>query len=223
MSPEAKWSRAPPRGWAENARPTRTRTDWSGQREVIHMQKSKIAREKKRPNINAILQKRPGSTPFQGLERAIYSSPEKIDRPIRGGGRCGAIVAFSIYDQDEHRSLFDHLVLILNLQNRLGSIMSPSNKNKDTSHPRHRSHKGCWTCKRKRIQCDETRPGCRRCAERGLTCEGYEIRLRWGAGIASRGRFSGADKPIQESIPPPSKRRWDLRGKTEQREGKDEQ
>lgn len=99
----------------------------------------------------------------------------------------------------------------------------PSNKNKDTSHPRHRSHKGCWTCKRKRIQCDETRPSCKRCAERGLTCEGYEIRLRWGAGIASRGRFSGADKPIQESIPPPSKRRWDLRGKAEQRDAKDEQ
>lgn len=97
--------------------------------------------------------------------------------------------------------------------------MAPANnQHKDTS-SRHRSHKGCWTCKKKRIQCDETRPGCRRCTERGLTCEGYEIRLRWGAGIASRGRFSGAEKPTKESIPPPSRRRWDLRTKGEQREG----
>lgn len=102
-------------------------------------------------------------------------------------------------------------------------VMAPSSsKHKDTS-SRHRSHKGCWTCKRKRIQCDETRPGCRRCTERGLTCEGYEIRLRWGAGIASRGRFSGAEKPTKESIPPPSKRRWDLRTKGEQREEGDGQ
>lgn len=90
--------------------------------------------------------------------------------------------------------------------------MAPSEiKRKEASHPRHRSHRGCWTCKRKRIQCDETRPGCHRCTSRGLTCEGYEIRLRWGAGIASRGKFNGAEKPVKESIPPPSKRRWDLR------------
>lgn len=102
-------------------------------------------------------------------------------------------------------------------------LMAPTNhKHKDTS-SRHRSHKGCWTCKRKRIQCDETQPGCRKCGERGLTCEGYGIRLRWGAGIASRGRFSGAEKPTKESIPPPSKRRWDLRTKGEQREEGDQQ
>ncbi|KAJ5149400.1 hypothetical protein N7448_000978 [Penicillium atrosanguineum] len=101
--------------------------------------------------------------------------------------------------------------------------MAPANnKHKDTS-SRHRSHKGCWTCKRKRIQCDETQPGCRKCTERGLTCEGYGIRLRWGAGIASRGRFTGAEKPTKESIPPPSKRRWDLRTKGEQSEEGDQQ
>lgn len=92
---------------------------------------------------------------------------------------------------------------------------SSDNKRKDTANPRHRSHRGCWTCKKKRIQCDEGRPGCQRCIERGITCEGYEIRLRWGAGIASRGRYNGAEKPVKEFIPPPSKRRWDLRGKGE--------
>ncbi|KAJ5150648.1 uncharacterized protein N7500_010837 [Penicillium coprophilum] len=89
--------------------------------------------------------------------------------------------------------------------------MPPAEKQKD-SH-RHRSFKGCWTCKKRRIQCDELRPGCKKCSSKGLTCEGYEIRLRWGAGIASRGKFSGAEKPVKESIPPRSKRRWDMRDK----------
>ncbi|KAJ5238615.1 hypothetical protein N7468_003234 [Penicillium chermesinum] len=97
-------------------------------------------------------------------------------------------------------------------------MASLDNKRKDSFSSRHRSHKGCWTCKRKRIQCDEARPGCVKCSSRGLTCEGYEIRLRWGAGIASRGRFNGAQKPVQESIPPHYKRRWDLRAKTEKSE-----
>ena len=104
------------------------------------------------------------------------------------------------------------------------SMASSDSRRKYTpSQTRHRSYKGCWTCKRKRIQCDETRPGCNRCSARGTTCEGYEVRLRWGAGIASRGRFNGAEKPVQESIPPSSKRRWDLRNRVEKRESGDYQ
>ncbi|KGO68399.1 hypothetical protein PITC_070240 [Penicillium italicum] len=90
--------------------------------------------------------------------------------------------------------------------------MPSTDKQKDLSH-RHRSFKGCWTCKKRRVQCDEMRPACRKCSDRGLTCEGYEIRLRWGAGIASRGKFSGAEKPVKESITPRAKRRWDMRDK----------
>ncbi|KAJ5860948.1 uncharacterized protein N7529_008258 [Penicillium soppii] len=70
-----------------------------------------------------------------------------------------------------------------------------------------RSHTGCWTCKRRRRRCDNARPLCRNCAERGVECEGYEVRLRWGAGIASRGRFTGADKPVKDSVPPREKGR----------------
>ncbi|KAJ6030144.1 hypothetical protein N7499_012562 [Penicillium canescens] len=101
--------------------------------------------------------------------------------------------------------------------------MSPVEKHKDTPNARHRSFKGCWTCKKKRVQCDEVRPSCQRCSLRGITCEGYEIRLRWGAGIASRGKYSGAEKPVKESIPPRSKRRWDMRGKREESEEGDRQ
>ncbi|KAF9251499.1 transcriptional regulator family: Fungal Specific TF [Penicillium roqueforti] len=90
------------------------------------------------------------------------------------------------------------------------SSMPSTEKQKDLSR-RHRSFKGCWTCKKKRIQCDEARPACQKCSSRGLACEGYEIRLRWGAGIASRGKYSGAEKPVKEYIPSRSKRRLDIR------------
>ncbi|KAJ5206889.1 hypothetical protein N7472_003337 [Penicillium cf. griseofulvum] len=65
-----------------------------------------------------------------------------------------------------------------------------------------RSHQGCWTCKQRRRRCDKARPSCQNCVERGATCEGYEVRLKWGTGIASRGRFTGADKPVKNSVPP---------------------
>lgn len=75
-----------------------------------------------------------------------------------------------------------------------------------------RSSQGCWTCKRRRRACDKARPTCQNCAQRGLDCEGYEVRLRWGSGIASRGQFTGADKPLKESIPSrPKGRQRDLK------------
>lgn len=84
-----------------------------------------------------------------------------------------------------------------------------------------RSHIGCWTCKRRRRRCDNGRPACQNCRERGVDCEGYEVRLKWGAGIASRGRFTGADKPIQDSVPPRQKgRQRDLSRKGEKKEKK---
>ncbi|KAJ6104531.1 hypothetical protein N7523_010851 [Penicillium sp. IBT 18751x] len=74
-----------------------------------------------------------------------------------------------------------------------------------------RSYQGCWTCKRRRRRCDNTHPACQNCAQRGVDCEGYEVRLRWGSGIASRGRFTGADKPLDENVPArPKGRRRDL-------------
>ncbi|BCS27763.1 Zn(II)2Cys6 transcription factor domain-containing protein [Aspergillus puulaauensis] len=104
-------------------------------------------------------------------------------------------------------------------------MASSDDKKKDTgsANPRHRSHRGCWTCKRKRVQCDEARPRCQKCIIRGIVCEGYEIRLRWVAGIASRGRYNGAEKPVKEFIPPPPKRRRRVRGKREKKEEGDRQ
>ncbi|OJJ07843.1 hypothetical protein ASPVEDRAFT_202920 [Aspergillus versicolor CBS 583.65] len=81
-----------------------------------------------------------------------------------------------------------------------------------------RSHAGCWTCKAKRRKCDRARPTCRVCTDHGIACEGYELRLRWGSGIASRGHFTGAEAPVDASIPlrVPGRRRD--RNRTRQRE-----
>ncbi|GAA90917.1 C6 finger domain protein [Aspergillus luchuensis IFO 4308] len=70
------------------------------------------------------------------------------------------------------------------------------------STPGRRTHQGCWTCKARRRKCDRARPTCQVCAQRGVPCEGYDVRLRWGTGIASRGRFTGADAPAESSISP---------------------
>jgi hypothetical protein len=57
-----------------------------------------------------------------------------------------------------------------------------------------------WTCKVKHRKCDRARPACGSCDERGVLCEGYEVRLRWGLGVASRGRFTGAEAPTVASV-----------------------
>lgn len=54
----------------------------------------------------------------------------------------------------------------------------------------HRSLYSSW--KRKRIQCDQGRPVC----QKGSL---HETRLRWETGIASRGKYTGAQKPVKES------------------------
>ncbi|KAF5537192.1 ARG81-like transcription factor, partial [Fusarium napiforme] len=44
---------------------------------------------------------------------------------------------------------------------------------------RHKSFAGCWTCRARKVKCDETRPSCVQCSLKQLCCEGYEVRLRW--------------------------------------------
>lgn len=82
---------------------------------------------------------------------------------------------------------------------------------------RTRSYSGCWTCQRRRRKCDGDRPSCRICCERNIPCEGYQVRSRWDTGIASRGRFTGAEKPTDESVLPRSPSRQRNTQKTESR------
>ncbi|OBR08175.1 Component of the argr regulatory complex [Colletotrichum higginsianum IMI 349063] len=52
-------------------------------------------------------------------------------------------------------------------------------------HATHRRRKrtktftGCWTCRSRKVKCDENKPGCHQCNLRGLECGGYGIRLQW--------------------------------------------
>lgn len=166
-----------------------------------------ISDRKVRGNLRANLVKRKRTI---GEEIPVMSLTEIFVRPIRAG-ECSPCATFPLYMNSIYSMGINYLLNILVWE---VPSMASSDKHKDPS--RHRSYKGCWTCKRKRIQCDEVRPACGKCTLRGISCGGYEIRLRWGAGIASRGKYSGAEKPVQECIPPQSRRRWDMRGKTEQ-------
>lgn len=38
---------------------------------------------------------------------------------------------------------------------------------------------GCWTCRIRHRKCDETRPVCRECDTRGITCHGYGGKPEW--------------------------------------------
>ncbi|KAK1834272.1 fungal-specific transcription factor domain-containing protein [Podospora conica] len=42
-----------------------------------------------------------------------------------------------------------------------------------------KSRSGCRTCKLRRLRCDETKPACRNCTQKGLECPGYQQRLQW--------------------------------------------
>lgn len=38
---------------------------------------------------------------------------------------------------------------------------------------------GCWTCRSRRVKCDEETPSCLRCRQMSLQCEGYGMKLAW--------------------------------------------
>ncbi|KAJ6031993.1 hypothetical protein N7540_002725 [Penicillium herquei] len=58
--------------------------------------------------------------------------------------------------------------------------------------------KDCPTCQRRRIKCDRGLPGCAKCAKRHLECPGYGLQLKWGQGVASRGRLQGQTIPVHD-------------------------
>lgn len=52
--------------------------------------------------------------------------------------------------------------------------------------------KGCYTCRRRRIVCDNEFPTCRKCRDAGKECLGYQKPLVWvKGGVASRGKMMG--------------------------------
>lgn len=52
--------------------------------------------------------------------------------------------------------------------------------------------KGCYTCRRRRIVCDNGLPTCQKCRDAGKECLGYQKPLTWvKGGVASRGKMMG--------------------------------
>ncbi|KXH65405.1 hypothetical protein CNYM01_08975 [Colletotrichum nymphaeae SA-01] len=100
--------------------------------------------------------------------------------------------------RDEQVSLSQHSHWTQNRENIDGSSTAPAMS---------RTRSGCLNCKRRHRKCDEGRPQCLQCIGQGVECEGYQTVLRWGSGIASRGRFAGALVPVEIEAPPPVKRK----------------
>lgn len=48
-------------------------------------------------------------------------------------------------------------------------------------HPvkRTKTYTGCWTCRARGTKCDEQRPGCQKCLNAKIRCEGYHLKLVW--------------------------------------------
>jgi hypothetical protein len=67
-----------------------------------------------------------------------------------------------------------------------------------------RSRGGCLNCKARKRKCDQGRPECQACSQRGMRCQGYSTPLRWVNGVASRGRFAGAPIPDASFVQPPT-------------------
>lgn len=66
-----------------------------------------------------------------------------------------------------------------------------------------KSFNGCFTCRKKKIRCDERKPTCTNCRERCVECEGYEIVLRWSNPIT----FNNQLKPSRIVFENESRRR----------------
>ncbi|KAL2795452.1 fungal-specific transcription factor domain-containing protein [Aspergillus keveii] len=78
----------------------------------------------------------------------------------------------------------------MDLQSTAPSNLSQSSSGRNGP----RSRNGCWTCRTKKVKCDESRPQCRRCLRLKLLCDykprRKDIRLKWEVCL-ERGRTPG--------------------------------
>lgn len=51
--------------------------------------------------------------------------------------------------------------------------------------------KSCHNCRRSRLRCDRSLPGCHKCSTRREQCLGYGPLLRWANAVAVRGKVHG--------------------------------
>ncbi|KAK6848841.1 hypothetical protein PG995_012674 [Apiospora arundinis] len=71
--------------------------------------------------------------------------------------------------------------------------------------PRTKQFTGCWTCRRRRVKCDEAKPSCERCNRLNISCDGYGLRLTWvhgneEASVAPDERLSRRSLPLGPAV-----------------------
>ncbi|CAI5756945.1 unnamed protein product [Candida verbasci] len=92
------------------------------------------------------------------------------------------------------------------MADKLSSSSPLQNENKSATTPpikvkRSKTFTGCFTCRSRKIKCDLTRPQCERCIKAGLTCAGYDIKLRWSLPIEFKPMKNGNVKSSQTIFP----------------------
>ncbi|KAJ5613337.1 hypothetical protein N7510_006531 [Penicillium lagena] len=75
-------------------------------------------------------------------------------------------------------------------------------KNAKTRKARSKTFTGCWTCRARRVKCDDVHPHCLRCLRSGWQCQGYGLRLGWSPAPGSRShrRQLSPDPPPAHSM-----------------------
>ncbi|KAF2182876.1 hypothetical protein K469DRAFT_222196 [Zopfia rhizophila CBS 207.26] len=68
---------------------------------------------------------------------------------------------------------------------RESSMQAESKKSTLRRASTQRSRTGCFTCRRRRVKCDETHPHCQRCLKANVHCEGYAYSLPSKASLTS--------------------------------------
>ncbi|RYC79893.1 hypothetical protein BFJ63_vAg17229 [Fusarium oxysporum f. sp. narcissi] len=74
------------------------------------------------------------------------------------------------------------------------SIQSHPNPQPVRAKKKTKTFTGCWTCRARRVKCDEGRPCCNRCTRSRFTCQGYGLRLGW------KQEGGQGDKPVESSF-----------------------
>ncbi|KAI1342564.1 fungal-specific transcription factor domain-containing protein, partial [Xylariaceae sp. FL0016] len=86
--------------------------------------------------------------------------------------------------------------------------MSLRGKAETRRRKRTKTFTGCWTCRSRKVKCDEAKPSCRVCIDKNLVCQGYGTRLQWlppetgfdvlGEGLASSEQAGPAAEAEQQ-------------------------
>ncbi|RDW62246.1 hypothetical protein BP6252_11679 [Coleophoma cylindrospora] len=87
--------------------------------------------------------------------------------------------------------------------------LAPSPPQPTKKRERKKTFTGCWTCRSRKLKCDETYPACRQCSSKSLECAGYGARLHWLPCSDGRDRDEGKSKIRMEG----GQRRMVVRGK----------